>query len=154
MLLLIEGLKRVAESKLLEIKERKERRGCSTKAAALSTPIEVGEEDVLDDDGEEEREVTDSQIFPSKVEGACCLVPVVGFPSLWGPCLESCTIIYCCWLPKKENSCSIFVDLGFKVPRAVQLLTTVGLPVFFSRSCGCKLLPSLLDSDCVLLTTY
>ncbi|CAL9008849.1 unnamed protein product [Prunus brigantina] len=47
---------RAAESKLLEIKERKERRGRSTKAAALSTPIEAGEEDVLDDDGEEERE--------------------------------------------------------------------------------------------------
>ncbi|XP_009368665.2 PP2A regulatory subunit TAP46-like [Pyrus x bretschneideri] len=47
---------RAAESKLLEIKERKERRGRSTKASALSTPIEAGEEDVLDDDGEEERE--------------------------------------------------------------------------------------------------
>jgi len=48
---------RAAESKLLEIKERKERRGRSTKAAALSTPVEAGEEEVLDDDGEEEREV-------------------------------------------------------------------------------------------------
>ncbi|KAL5803481.1 hypothetical protein ACOSQ3_031939 [Xanthoceras sorbifolium] len=47
---------RAAESKLLEIKERKERRGRSTKAAALSTPVEAGEEDALDDDGEEERE--------------------------------------------------------------------------------------------------
>uniref|UniRef100_A0A5B6ZDQ7 Putative PP2A regulatory subunit TAP46 n=2 Tax=Davidia involucrata TaxID=16924 RepID=A0A5B6ZDQ7_DAVIN len=47
---------RAAESKLLEIKERKERRGRSTKASALSTPVEVGEEDLLDDDGEEERE--------------------------------------------------------------------------------------------------
>ncbi|XAR71621.1 hypothetical protein NMG60_11017985 [Bertholletia excelsa] len=47
---------RAAESKLLEIKERKERRGRSTRAAALSTPVEAGEEDVLDDDGEEERE--------------------------------------------------------------------------------------------------
>ncbi|OMP00940.1 TAP42-like protein [Corchorus capsularis] len=47
---------RAAEAKLTEIKERKERRGRSTKAAALSTPIEAGEEDVLDDDGEEERE--------------------------------------------------------------------------------------------------
>lgn len=47
---------RAAESKLLEIKERKERRGRSSKAAALSTPVEAGEEDVLDDDGEEERE--------------------------------------------------------------------------------------------------
>ncbi|XVF10084.1 hypothetical protein REPUB_Repub07fG0152700 [Reevesia pubescens] len=49
---------RAAEAKLSEIKERKERRGRSTKAAALSTPVEVGEEDVLDDDGEEEREVS------------------------------------------------------------------------------------------------
>lgn len=48
---------RAAESKLLEIKEQKERRGRSTKAAALSTPVEAGEEEVLDDDGEEEREV-------------------------------------------------------------------------------------------------
>ncbi|KAI4337978.1 hypothetical protein L6164_016337 [Bauhinia variegata] len=47
---------RAAESKFLEIKERKERRGRSTKAAALSTPVEAGEEEVLDDDGEEERE--------------------------------------------------------------------------------------------------
>ncbi|KAJ7949885.1 PP2A regulatory subunit TAP46 [Quillaja saponaria] len=47
---------RAAESKLLEIKERKERRGRSSKAATLSTPVEAGEEDMLDDDGEEERE--------------------------------------------------------------------------------------------------
>ncbi|XP_044464357.1 PP2A regulatory subunit TAP46 [Mangifera indica] len=47
---------RAAESKLLEIKERKERRGRSTRAAALSTPVEAGEEELLDDDGEEERE--------------------------------------------------------------------------------------------------
>lgn len=47
---------RAAESKLLEIKERKERRGRSTKAATLSTPVEAGEDEVLDDDGEEERE--------------------------------------------------------------------------------------------------
>ncbi|XP_062148644.1 PP2A regulatory subunit TAP46 [Alnus glutinosa] len=47
---------RAAEVKLLEIKERKERRGRSSRAAALSTPVEAGEEDVLDDDGEEERE--------------------------------------------------------------------------------------------------
>ncbi|KAM3288980.1 PP2A regulatory subunit TAP46 [Capsicum chacoense] len=47
---------RAAESKLLELKERKERRGRSTKASALSTPVETGEDDVLDDDGEEERE--------------------------------------------------------------------------------------------------
>lgn len=47
---------KAAESKLLEIKERRERRGRSTRAAALSTPVEAGEEDVLDDDGEEERE--------------------------------------------------------------------------------------------------
>lgn len=48
---------KAAESKLLEIKERKERRGRSTKAAALSAPVEAGEEELLDDDGEEEREV-------------------------------------------------------------------------------------------------
>ncbi|KAF5202204.1 Pp2a regulatory subunit tap46 [Thalictrum thalictroides] len=47
---------RAAESKLQEIKERKERRGRSSKAAALSSPVEAGEEDVLDDDEEEERE--------------------------------------------------------------------------------------------------
>ncbi|XP_043715966.1 PP2A regulatory subunit TAP46-like isoform X1 [Telopea speciosissima] len=47
---------RAAELKLQEIKERRERRGRSSKAAALSTPIEAGEEDLLDDDGEEERE--------------------------------------------------------------------------------------------------
>ncbi|XP_023551804.1 PP2A regulatory subunit TAP46-like [Cucurbita pepo subsp. pepo] len=47
---------KAAESKLLEIKERKERRGRSSKASALSAPIEAGEEDVLEDDGEEERE--------------------------------------------------------------------------------------------------
>ncbi|KAK6926024.1 TAP46-like protein [Dillenia turbinata] len=47
---------RAAEAKILEIKERKERRGRSTKATALSSPVEAGEEDVLDDDGEEERE--------------------------------------------------------------------------------------------------
>ncbi|XP_027335359.1 PP2A regulatory subunit TAP46 isoform X2 [Abrus precatorius] len=53
---------RAAESKLLEIKERKERRGRSTKAAALSTPVEAGEEEVLDDDGEEEREAWNTTI--------------------------------------------------------------------------------------------
>ncbi|OAY45827.1 PP2A regulatory subunit TAP46 [Manihot esculenta] len=47
---------KAAQAKLLEIKERKERRGRSTRATALSTPVEAGEEDVLDDDGEEERE--------------------------------------------------------------------------------------------------
>ncbi|KAK4371681.1 hypothetical protein RND71_007065 [Anisodus tanguticus] len=47
---------RAAESKLLELKERKERRGRSTKAAALSSPVETREDDVSDDDGEEERE--------------------------------------------------------------------------------------------------
>ncbi|XP_051138175.1 PP2A regulatory subunit TAP46 [Andrographis paniculata] len=47
---------KAAESKLLEIKERKERRGRSTKASALSAPVEAGEEDMDDDDGEEERE--------------------------------------------------------------------------------------------------
>ncbi|KAI3756935.1 hypothetical protein L6452_04467 [Arctium lappa] len=45
---------RASESKLLEIKERKERRGRSTKAAALSTPVDARDDDVLDDDGEEE----------------------------------------------------------------------------------------------------
>ncbi|GLU12032.1 hypothetical protein SLE2022_287410 [Rubroshorea leprosula] len=45
-----------AEAKLTEIRERKERRGRSTKAAALSTPVEAEEEDLVDDDGEEERE--------------------------------------------------------------------------------------------------
>ncbi|MFS8034888.1 putative TAP46-like protein [Helianthus anomalus] len=49
---------RAAESKLLELKERKERRGRSTRAAALSTPVDAGDDDVLDDDGEEEREVS------------------------------------------------------------------------------------------------
>ncbi|KAL3653647.1 PP2A regulatory subunit tap46 [Castilleja foliolosa] len=47
---------KAAESKLFEIRERKERRGRSTRAVALSTPVEAGEEDVEDDDGEEERE--------------------------------------------------------------------------------------------------
>ncbi|PIN27122.1 Protein phosphatase 2A-associated protein [Handroanthus impetiginosus] len=47
---------KAAESKLLEIKERKERRGRSTRASALSTPVDAGEEDMEDDDGEEERE--------------------------------------------------------------------------------------------------
>ncbi|KAK9122023.1 hypothetical protein Syun_019640 [Stephania yunnanensis] len=51
---------RAAESKLQEIEERKERRGRSTKAAALSTPIEAGEEDLLEDDGEEEREILEA----------------------------------------------------------------------------------------------
>ncbi|KAL8152615.1 LOW QUALITY PROTEIN: hypothetical protein V2J09_010375 [Rumex salicifolius] len=46
---------RAAESKLPEIKERKERRGRSTRAAALSTPVD--ERKIFsDDDGEEERE--------------------------------------------------------------------------------------------------
>lgn len=48
--------KRDAEAKLLEIMERKERRGRSTRASALSSPVEAGDEDLLDDDGEEERE--------------------------------------------------------------------------------------------------
>ncbi|KAK8954328.1 PP2A regulatory subunit TAP46 [Platanthera zijinensis] len=42
-----------AEAKLQEIKERKERRGRSLRASALSTPVEAGEEDLIDDDGEE-----------------------------------------------------------------------------------------------------
>ncbi|EPS57927.1 hypothetical protein M569_16890, partial [Genlisea aurea] len=47
---------KAAESKLLEIKEQKERRGRSTRASALSTPVEAGEDNLEDDDGEEERE--------------------------------------------------------------------------------------------------
>ncbi|KAG8093556.1 hypothetical protein GUJ93_ZPchr0012g21988 [Zizania palustris] len=47
---------KAAETKLLEIKERKERRGRSLRAAALSAPIEAEEEDAFEDDGEEERE--------------------------------------------------------------------------------------------------
>ncbi|EFH42203.1 hypothetical protein ARALYDRAFT_918355 [Arabidopsis lyrata subsp. lyrata] len=53
---------KAAEAKLLEIKERKERRGRSTKAAALSTPVESGEDDIPDDDSEEEREAWLSSI--------------------------------------------------------------------------------------------
>ncbi|KAJ6874595.1 PP2A regulatory subunit TAP46-like [Populus alba x Populus x berolinensis] len=45
-----------AEAKLEKIKEQKERRFHSTKAAAVSTLVEAREEDLLDDDGEEERE--------------------------------------------------------------------------------------------------
>lgn len=44
---------KVAEAKLQEIKERRERRGRSLRASALSTPVEAGEEDLIDDDGEE-----------------------------------------------------------------------------------------------------
>ncbi|KAF3787542.1 regulatory subunit [Nymphaea thermarum] len=47
---------KAAESKLQDIKERRERRGRSSRATALTTTVEVGEEDALDDDGEEERE--------------------------------------------------------------------------------------------------
>uniref|UniRef100_A0A0D9XWR5 PP2A regulatory subunit TAP46 n=1 Tax=Leersia perrieri TaxID=77586 RepID=A0A0D9XWR5_9ORYZ len=47
---------KAAETKLSEIKERKERRCRSLRAAALSAPIEAGEEDAFEDDGEEERE--------------------------------------------------------------------------------------------------
>lgn len=47
---------RAAEAKLQEIKERKERRRRSLRATALSSPVEPGEEDAFDDDGEEERE--------------------------------------------------------------------------------------------------
>ena len=49
---------KAAETKLQEIRERKERRGRSLRAAALAAPIETGEEDDLEDDGEEEREVS------------------------------------------------------------------------------------------------
>jgi immunoglobulin-binding protein 1 len=54
---------KAAETKLQEIKERKERRGRSLRATALSTPVNVGEEDSLDDDGEEEREVSCDYLF-------------------------------------------------------------------------------------------
>ncbi|KAG0479869.1 hypothetical protein HPP92_010491 [Vanilla planifolia] len=47
---------RAVEAKLQEINERKERRGRSLRASALSTPIEAGDEDLLVDDSEEERE--------------------------------------------------------------------------------------------------
>ncbi|XP_021311981.1 PP2A regulatory subunit TAP46 [Sorghum bicolor] len=47
---------KAAETKLQEIRESKERCGRSLRAAALSAPIEAGEEDDLEDDGEEERE--------------------------------------------------------------------------------------------------
>ncbi|AQK57288.1 PP2A regulatory subunit TAP46 [Zea mays] len=47
---------KAAETKLQEIRERKERRGRSLRATALSAPVEAGEEDDLEDDGEEERE--------------------------------------------------------------------------------------------------
>ncbi|WOK99869.1 PP2A regulatory subunit TAP46 [Canna indica] len=48
---------RAAEAKLQEMKEKKERRRRSLRAAALSSPVEAGEEDIFDDDdGEEERE--------------------------------------------------------------------------------------------------
>jgi hypothetical protein len=47
---------KAAQIKLQEVKERKERRVRSFRAAALSAPVEDGEEDVLEDDGEEERE--------------------------------------------------------------------------------------------------
>ncbi|CAN6842473.1 unnamed protein product [Brassica oleracea] len=53
---------KAAESRLLEIKERKERLGRSTKAATLSTPVGSGEEeeeDITDDDSEEERDAID-----------------------------------------------------------------------------------------------
>eukprot|EP01018_Ginkgo_biloba_P003550 Gb_36590 [translate_table: standard] len=47
---------KAAESKLQDIKERKERRGRSMQAASMTTSIEYGEEHMLDDDGDEERE--------------------------------------------------------------------------------------------------
>jgi immunoglobulin-binding protein 1 len=48
---------RAAESKLQDIKERKERRRRSMQAAAKATVVEHGEEDLPDEDDEEEREV-------------------------------------------------------------------------------------------------
>lgn len=47
---------KAAESKLQDIIERKERRSRSMQAAAIATTIEHGEEAMLDDDSEEERE--------------------------------------------------------------------------------------------------
>lgn len=47
---------KAAESKLQDIKERKERRSRSMQAAAITSVIEHGDEPMLDDDGEEERE--------------------------------------------------------------------------------------------------
>lgn len=47
---------RAAESKLQDIKERKERRRRSMQAAAKATVVEHGEEDLPDEDDEEERE--------------------------------------------------------------------------------------------------
>lgn len=47
---------KAAESKLQDIKERKERRSRSMQAAAITSAIEHGDELMLDDDGEEERE--------------------------------------------------------------------------------------------------
>ncbi|GJT59905.1 PP2A regulatory subunit TAP46 [Tanacetum coccineum] len=47
---------RAAESKLLELNKRKERRGRSTRAIALSSPVDTGDDNVQDDDGEEERQ--------------------------------------------------------------------------------------------------
>ncbi|CAO1943122.1 unnamed protein product [Urochloa humidicola] len=54
---------KAAEMKLQEITERKGRRGCLVRTAALSAPIEAGEQDTLEDDGEEDREVSMSNLF-------------------------------------------------------------------------------------------
>lgn len=55
---------RAVESKLQDIKERKERRRRSMQAAAKATVVEHGEEDLPDEDDEEEREVIDAfQIY-------------------------------------------------------------------------------------------
>lgn len=63
---------RAAEAKLTEIKEQKERRERSTKAAAISTPVEHGEEDVLYDDREEEREAWLTTISLAICKGYLC----------------------------------------------------------------------------------
>ena len=65
---------RAAETKLQEIKERKERHARSLRAAALSAPIETGEEDDLEDDGEEEREVSIPQLKLLRVHDMFILV--------------------------------------------------------------------------------
>lgn len=110
---------RAAESKLLDLKEQKERRGRSTKAAALSTPVETGEDDVSDDDGEEEREVSKHPYLCSVYEhDHCCefLLPYIF-------CFILCCNFYhvdCTFMPSHPYcSCSctwhilVFADSAF-----------------------------------------
>lgn len=55
---------RAVETKLQEIQERRERHGRSIRASAFSTPVGDQDEEEIDDDGEEEREVViNSQAF-------------------------------------------------------------------------------------------